>query len=115
MTKNPGSVRRPPLSDHALSRSISSCERHGPQQARRPPLTPENVALTCGLSSALGGTRTPNLLNRRRGQVVQERPSPVVDWADIPGLSTCVGCCSAAWLQSRRNGADPRPSANEAG
>jgi hypothetical protein len=24
----------------------------------------------------------------------------VVGWADIPGLSMCVGCCSAAWLQS---------------
>ena len=34
----------------------------------------------------------------------------VVSWADIPELSTCVGCCSAAWLQSRRNGTDPRPS-----
>jgi hypothetical protein len=38
----------------------------------------------------------------------RERPSPVAGWADIPELSTCVGCCSAAWLQSwlqsRRNG-----------
>jgi hypothetical protein len=51
---------------------------------------------------------------RRSGQVVQDRPSPVVGWADIPELSTCVGCCSAAWLQSRRNGADPRPSAFQA-
>jgi hypothetical protein len=50
--------------------------------------------------SALGGTRTPNLLIRRSGQVVQGRPSPVVGWADIPELPTCVGCCSAAWLQS---------------
>ena len=24
----------------------------------------------------------------------------VAGWADIPGLSTCAGCCSAAWLQS---------------
>jgi hypothetical protein len=43
----------------------------------------------------------------------------VVGWADIPELSTCVGCCSAPWLQSwlqwRRNGADPRPSAFQAG
>ena len=43
----------------------------------------------------------------------------VVGWADIPELSTCVGCCSAAWLQSwlqsRRNGADPRPSVFQAG
>ena len=33
-----------------------------------------------------------------------------VGWADIPGLSTCIGCCSAAWLQSwlqsRLSGAD---------
>jgi len=43
----------------------------------------------------------------------------VLGWADIPELSTCVGCCSApwlqSWLQSRRNGADPRPSAFQAG
>jgi hypothetical protein len=57
----------------------------------------------------------PNLLIRRSGHVVQDRPSMVVGWADIPELSTCVGCCSAAWLQSRRNGADPRPSAFQAG
>jgi len=71
------------------------------------------------LAGALGGTRTPNLLIRRSGQVVQARPSMVVGWADIPELSTCVGCCSAAWLQSwlqsRRYGADPRPSAFQAG
>ena len=63
--------------------------------------------------------RASDLLIRRSGQVVQDRPSPVVGWADIPELSTCVGCCSAAWLQSwlqsRRNGADPRPSAFQAG
>jgi hypothetical protein len=34
------------------------------QQARRPPLTPENVAPDLLVSSALGGTRTPNLLIR---------------------------------------------------
>ena len=42
----------------------------------------------------------------------------VVGWADIPELSTCVGCSAAwlqSWLQSRRNGADPRPSAFQAG
>jgi len=53
-------------------------------------------------------------LIRRSGHVVQDRPSMVVGWADIPELSTCVGCCSAAWLQSRRNGTDPRPSAFQA-
>ena len=61
---------------------------------------------------ALGGTRTPSLLIRRSGQVVQDGPSPVVGWAGIPELSTCVGCCSAAWLQSwlqsRRNGGHAR-------
>jgi hypothetical protein len=50
-------------------------------------------------------------LIRRSGQLVQDRPSPVVGWADIPELFRCVGCCSApwlqSWLQSRRNGADP--------
>ena len=51
-----------------------------------------------------------NLLIRRSRHVVQNRPSPVMGWADIPELSTCVGRCPAAWLQSRRNGADPRLS-----
>jgi len=55
-----------------------------------------------------------NLLIRRSGQVVQDRLSPVVGWADIPELSTCVGCCPAAWLQSwlqsRRNGGHARGS-----
>jgi hypothetical protein len=56
---------------------------------------------------------------RRSGEVVQDCSSMVVGWAVIPELSTCVECCSAAWLQSwlqsRRNGADPRPSAFQAG
>ena len=74
----------------------------------------------CGRTgSNRSATRSPSLLIRRSGQVVQDRPSPVVGWADIPELSTCVGYCSAAWLQawlqSRRNGADPRPSALQAG
>jgi hypothetical protein len=42
----------------------------------------------------------PSLLIRRRGQIVQDRPSSVVGWADIPELSTCAGRCPAAWLQS---------------
>lgn len=53
-----------------------------------------------------------DLLIRRSGQVVQDRPSMVAGWADIPELSRCVGCCSAAWLQywlqSRRNGGHAR-------
>jgi hypothetical protein len=58
--------------------------------------------------------RTEHLI-RRRGQVVQDRPSMVVGWADIPELSARVECCSAPWLQLRRNDADPRPSAFQAG
>jgi hypothetical protein len=59
-----------------------------------------------------------DLLTRRSGQVVQDRPSPVVGCADIPEFAY-VGRCPAAWQQcwqqSRRNGADPRPSAFQAG
>ncbi len=82
-----------------------------PRKRQRTLPIPASKVLTCDFSGALGGTRTPNLLIRRSGQVVQGRPSPVVGWADITELSRCVGCCSAAWLQSwlqsRRNGADP--------
>jgi hypothetical protein len=51
---------------------------------------------------ALGGTRTPNLLIRRSGQVVQDRPSWTVRWADIPQLSALDGRCPAAWQQCRQ-------------
>jgi hypothetical protein len=64
--------------------------------------------------SALGGTRTPNLLIRRSGHIVQDRPLRSVRWADIPQLSVWDAPCPAAWLQhwlqSWRPGADPRPS-----
>jgi hypothetical protein len=56
-------------------------------------------------------------LIRRCRHIVQDRPSRAVHWADVPQLSVRVKCCLAAWQQfrqqSRRNGADPRPSANE--
>src|SRR5580700_7982810 len=68
---------------------------------------------------ALGGTRTPNLLIRRSGHTVQDRLVWSVCWADIPQLFRCVGCCPPAWLQSwlqsRGNGADPRPFAFQTG
>jgi hypothetical protein len=58
--------------------------------------------------SALGGTRTPNLLIRSSRHIVQHRPMRSVPWADIPELSTRDQCCPAAWQQywqqSRRNG-----------
>jgi hypothetical protein len=55
-------------------------------------------------ASTLGGTRTPDLPIRRSGQVVQDRPSPVMGWADIPQLSIPGRRRLAAWQQS--------PSAN---
>ena len=68
---------------------------------------------------ALGGTRTPNLLIRRSGHIVQDRPLRSLRWADIPLMSAWDAPCPAAWqqcwLQSRRPGADPRPSAFQAG
>ena len=48
-------------------------------------------------------------LIRRSRQVVQGRPSPVVGWADIPELSTCVGCC-AAMAEAMNRGAPISPS-----
>ena len=68
-----------------------------------------------GNGGALGGTRTPNLLIRRSGQVVQDRPLRSVRWADIPQLSTRDRRCPAAWLQSRRNGLDARPPVFQGG
>jgi hypothetical protein len=58
-------------------------------------------------------------LIRRSGHTVQDRLVWSVYWADIPQLSRCVGCCPPAWLQSwlqsRGNGADPRPFAFQTG
>ena len=65
------------------------------------------------------GALNLNLLIRRSGHIVQDRPSPVAGWADIPELSMCVGRRRAAWLQawlqSWRLGSGPRPSAFQAG
>ena len=53
-------------------------------------------------------------LIRRSGHIVQDRPLPVVGWADIPELSAQDRHCPAAWQQcwqqSRWNGTDRRPS-----
>ena len=43
--------------------------------------------------------------------MIQGVPPPVVGWADIPELSTCLGRRPVAWLQSWPEGADPRPFA----
>jgi hypothetical protein len=68
---------------------------------------------------ALGGTRTPNLLIRRSGHIVQNRPLRSVCWADIPALSAQDRRCPAAWqqywLQSLRSRYWSRPSVFQAG
>jgi hypothetical protein len=73
-------------------------------------------ATTWDSVGALGGTRTPSLLIRRLRQVVHDRTSPSVRWADIPELSAQDRGCPPAWQQywqqSRRNGSHPRPSAD---
>ena len=51
------------------------------------------------IRGALGGTRTPNLLIRRSGQVVQDRLLPVMCWVDVPQLSALDRPCPAAWQQ----------------
>ena len=55
----------------------------------------------------------------RRGHIIQNRPVRSVRWAGIPQLSARDAPCPAAWQQcwqqSRRPGADPRPSPFQAG
>ena len=55
----------------------------------------------CGSLSWDGSVSYPaqTHLIRRSGQVVQDRPSLVVGWADISQLSTYIGRCPAAWQQ----------------
>ena len=61
-------------------------------------------------------SRTGDDLIRWSGRIVQDRPLRSLRWADIPQLSAWDAPCPAAWQQcwqqSRRPGADPRPSAN---
>jgi hypothetical protein len=52
-----------------------------------------------------------DLLIRRSGQVVQDRPLRSVCWADIPQLSARDRHCPAAWKQLPQNSFDLRPSA----
>jgi hypothetical protein len=117
-----------PERSHADPGSTSTCAGGRGPPRLLPPRLPAlpSPAPPCGDNEYRESVTRPvprrpssNLQIRRSGQVVQDRPSMVVGWPDIPELSTCVGCCSAAWLQSwlqsRRNGADPRPSAFQAG
>jgi hypothetical protein len=53
-----------------LPPSPCPCERYGPRRAKRPPFRPERAARDLLISSALGGTRTPNLLIRRKIGVI---------------------------------------------
>jgi hypothetical protein len=53
-----------------------------------------------------GTQRARDLQIRRYRQVVQDRPSLAVCWADIPGLYVSVGRCPVAWQQSQRPALD---------
>src|SRR5215472_17529077 len=44
----------------------------------------------------------PDLLIRRSGHTVQDRPPPVVRWADVPHLLARVVPCLAAWQEYRQ-------------
>ena len=66
-----------------------------PPTPKRP--LPERVG-ACDLGT-LGGTRTPNLLIRRHGRTVQDRPMLATCWADSPGLSSGVGSWLWPWQQ----------------
>jgi hypothetical protein len=81
---------------------VRDCQRHGPQQARRPPLTPDNVAPDLRIRVALGGARTPNLLIRR---FLGDRPAPFRSVRDLglvplryPAGSEVSEGCSSVWL-----------------
>ncbi len=76
-----------------------NCERQTPSQGFRISLISGNKVLACGFGGALGGTRTPNLLIRRLRQVIQDRSSWSMRWADIPQLSTRDQRYPAAWQQ----------------
>jgi hypothetical protein len=58
------------------------------------------VALAWDDIGALGGTRTPDLLIRSSGQVVQGRPVVSALWTDVPGLSSRADSWLWSWQQS---------------
>jgi tetratricopeptide (TPR) repeat protein len=83
--------------------------RPGPGPPQHPAITrqPRHRLPGRGAAPRRSGIMIPDLLIRRLRHIVQDRPSPVAGWAGIPELSIRVGRCPAAWLQLRRNGADP--------
>jgi hypothetical protein len=78
--------------------------------------TPTVLSVTRG---ALGGTRTPNLLIRR---FLYRHPAPFKSVRDLGLVTARYSCesgtsegCSSPWLPAWLPGADPRPSAFQAG
>ena len=100
---------------------ISSSGRHGSDpfmldQRTRPVLhVPRRTALNCNPNC------NPQI--RRSRRIVQDRPLRTVRWADIPGLSSCVGNWLRSWqrvwqqsgtcLQSAVMGSSPALQATE--
>ena len=66
-------------------------------------------ALTCDYAGALGGTRTPNLLIRSFGQVVQGCLLLSALWIDVPGLSAHDRCRLTPWQQCWQQSSASRP------
>ena len=83
---------------------VSACPAASRAQMRAQIILPACWFASASMTARSGVPRACEHLIRRSGQVVQDRPSPVVGWADIPELSTCVGRRPAAWQQSQRNG-----------
>lgn len=61
--------------------------------------TGRQPSVFCALGGALGGTRTPILLIRRSGRVIQGCPSRSVHGTDAPGSSICGNRSLQSWQQ----------------
>ena len=107
-TEPPGTVRPNRISSSGLSRP----NRFKLDQRPRPVAVGQRcTTLNCNPNC------NPQI--RRSGWIVQDRLLWSLRRADIPQLSVRDASCPTAWqqcwLQSRRPGADPRPSAFQAG
>ena len=69
----------------------------------RPPAAPPKIIPRISRDSReLLGNHGPVTI-RRSGHIVQDRPSPLVRWADVPHLSASVSRCPP-WLGSSHRG-----------
>ena len=94
--------------DHLLRRSSARAWRAGPSQLwRRVSLAGsdrESPRFTARSGTQRARAYFGEHLIRRSGQVVQDRPPPVMRWADVPYLSAPVSRCPVAWQQRQGYG-----------